>query len=337
MSKKFEPKIVALLCRWCAAAGADLAGVSRMKYPANIRPIRVTCSGRIDPLFILRALEAGADGVFIGGCHPGDCHYVDGNIKAKLRLDFVKKVINELGLAERMVFEYVSASEGQKFTKVTSQFTDKLRKLGPSPVGKKRSLTDLTVTEERRKKQVIHDLLTSLAEAVGFDPEEPFEIPEDEVMEGWGYPQRDPEKCIGCYSCYNTCPEGVISIEDVESKRIYGSLSHNCIHCRECEKTCPTEALTVVGGFELMSFLKGIPREDLSHELLACSECGEYFAPVKHVEYIEQKVDASRAKKVMDIPEGHLHICPACKRKQIASSLLQTTIKQTALFTSRRT
>ncbi|MFW9991117.1 MAG: 4Fe-4S dicluster domain-containing protein [Candidatus Odinarchaeota archaeon] len=156
-------------------------------------------------------------------------------------------------------------------------------------------------------------------------------------MEGWGFPKRDPETCIGCYSCYNICPEGVITLEEVNDKRIYGSLSHNCVHCRECEKACPTEALTVVSGFELMSFLKGTSREDITHQMLACSECGEFFASVKHVEYTEQKVAASGVKKVMDIPEGHLHICPACKRKQIASGLLQTSIRQTALFTSRRT
>jgi F420-non-reducing hydrogenase iron-sulfur subunit len=95
-SKRFEPKITALLCKWCASAGADLAGVSRLEYPPNILPIRVMCSGRVDPLFILRALEAGADGVFIGACHPNDCHYVDGNVKAKKRLDFLLQILERL-------------------------------------------------------------------------------------------------------------------------------------------------------------------------------------------------------------------------------------------------
>lgn len=336
MSKKFEPKIVAILCRWCASAGADLAGVSRMKYPANIRPIRVTCSGRVDPLFILRALEAGADGVFIGGCHPGDCHYVDGNIKAKVRIDFFLKILGEMGLSNRVVFEYVSASEGHKFKEVTTEFTKKIKRLGPSPVGRSRDLTILEITEDRRKKQIIHEILTSLADAVGYKADQPFELLEDDVMEGWGFPKRDPEKCIGCYSCYNICPENVITIEDVNDKRTYGSLSFNCMHCKKCEEACPTEALEVVGGFELVSFLKGTSKEDIVQELLSCSDCGKYFASVKQVDYVEQKVDDSPVKRSLNIPEGHLHLCPECKRKQVASNLQQMTLKQAALFTSRR-
>ncbi|MHA2297415.1 MAG: 4Fe-4S dicluster domain-containing protein [Candidatus Hodarchaeales archaeon] len=155
-------------------------------------------------------------------------------------------------------------------------------------------------------------------------------------MEGWGFPKRNPETCIGCYTCYNTCPEGVITIEDVDNKRIFGSLNHNCIHCKKCEETCPTEALTVISGFELLSFLKNIPREDISHELLACSECGKNIAPIRHLKHVEQMVDASRVKQVMNIPEGHLHVCSDCKRKQIASGLLKTSEGLTALFTSRR-
>lgn len=336
MSSKFEPKIVAILCRWCASAGADLAGVSRMKYPTNIRPIRVTCSGRVDPLFILRALEAGADGVFIGGCHPGDCHYVDGNIKAKKRIDFFMKILGEMGLSNRVVFDYVSASEGHKFKEVTTAFTKKIRRLGPSPIGKNRELTEIEITEERRKKNVIHDILTSLADAIGYKADKPFEIFEDDVMEGWGFPKRDPEKCIGCYTCYNTCPEDVITLEDIEGKRVFGSLSFNCIHCRKCEEACPNDALEVVGGFELVSFLNGTSREDIAQELLSCSECGKFFAPVKQISHVEKKVDDSGVKRAVDIPDGHLHICPDCKRKKLASNLQQMTLKQAALFTSRR-
>ena len=128
----FEPKIVAFLCNWCAYAGADLAGVSRLKYPANIVPIRVLCSGRIDPEFILHAFKNGADGVFIGGCHPGDCHYIKGNYHARRRILLTKKLLREMGINEkRLRLEWVSATEGRKFASVVSQFVEEIRQLGP--------------------------------------------------------------------------------------------------------------------------------------------------------------------------------------------------------------
>ena len=128
----FEPKIVAFLCNWCAYAGADLAGVSRLKYPANIVPIRVLCSGRIDPEFILHAFRNGADGVFVGGCHPGDCHYIKGNYYARRRILLTKKLLKEMGINERRLrLEWVSATEGRKFATVVSQFVEEIRQLGP--------------------------------------------------------------------------------------------------------------------------------------------------------------------------------------------------------------
>lgn len=334
----FEPKIVAMLCRWCSSAGADLAGVSRMKYPVNIRPIRVTCSGRMDPLFILRALEAGADGIFLGACHPGDCHYVDGNYKAKKRFDFFMKILKEFGLDERVTMQYVSASEGMKFTKVTKEFTDKVRKLGPSPIGKKRVLTDLVITETRRKKHVMHDIINSLAEAVNFqlDPTRTLEIAEEEVMEGWGFPRRDPDKCVGCYACYNKCPEQVITMNDVENKRIYGTLSHNCINCRDCEDVCPHDAIEVIPGFDFISYMAGTPVEDISHELLACSKCNEFFAPVAFVNHVEKTIRNSSIPKKLKIPENQLKLCPECKRKEIANNIQLTRLKQASFLTSRR-
>ena len=131
----FEPRIVAFLCRWCSYAGADLAGTSRIKYPPNIVPIRVPCSGRVDPQWVLDAFERGTDGVLIGGCHPGDCHYVSGNYKARRRIYLLKKILPELGIEpERVRLEWVSASEGQKFAQVVAVFVEELRALGPRSV-----------------------------------------------------------------------------------------------------------------------------------------------------------------------------------------------------------
>jgi F420-non-reducing hydrogenase iron-sulfur subunit len=134
--KNFEPKIVGFLCNWCAYAGADLAGVSRIQYPPNIRIIRVMCSGRIDPAFILEALKDGADGVLVAGCHlPSDCHYLSGNFKALRRVTLLKKVLQDFGIEpERVRLEWVSASEGDKFAAVVKDMVKQIKKLGPSPL-----------------------------------------------------------------------------------------------------------------------------------------------------------------------------------------------------------
>ena len=135
MAEEFEPNIIGFLCNWCSYAGADLAGTSRMKYPPNIKSIRVMCSGRVDPVFVLEALRKGADGVLIGGCHPGDCHYQSGNYKANRRMKLLKKLLEDMAVEpERVRFEYISASEGAKFASVVTEFVDELKKMGPNPL-----------------------------------------------------------------------------------------------------------------------------------------------------------------------------------------------------------
>jgi F420-non-reducing hydrogenase iron-sulfur subunit len=131
----FEPKIVGFLCNWCSYAGADLAGVSRISYPTNIRVIRLMCSGRVDPVIVLETLAQGADGVMVMGCHIGDCHYITGNLQAERKIDMLKKLLARTGLeAERLRLEWVSASEGGRFAELVKHFTDQLKKLGPSPL-----------------------------------------------------------------------------------------------------------------------------------------------------------------------------------------------------------
>jgi F420-non-reducing hydrogenase iron-sulfur subunit len=128
----FNPTIIGFACNWCCYAGADLAGTSRLKYPSNLRMIRVMCSGRIEPEFILRAFRDGADGVFIGGCHPGDCHYVSGNYKAQKRIILLQSLLAGLGIEpERLELQWVSASEGLRFAQAVTEFTERIRKLGP--------------------------------------------------------------------------------------------------------------------------------------------------------------------------------------------------------------
>ena len=128
----YEPTIVAFLCNWCSYTGADLAGTSRMKYASNINIIRVMCSGRIEPMFVLSSFREGADGVLICGCHPGDCHYHEGNYKCLRRYYFLQKYLTQMGMnTDRMQLEWISASEGKQFAELADDFTEKIRKLGP--------------------------------------------------------------------------------------------------------------------------------------------------------------------------------------------------------------
>jgi F420-non-reducing hydrogenase iron-sulfur subunit len=130
---RFEPKIVAFLCNWCTYTGADLAGTSRIQYPANVRIIRLMCSGAVDPTYVLKALLDGVDGVLIGGCHPGDCHYQSGNYKARRRVVALKEILKGAGLDEERVWlRWISASEGQRFADTVTEMTEALRQKGPS-------------------------------------------------------------------------------------------------------------------------------------------------------------------------------------------------------------
>ena len=128
----FEPKIVGFCCNWCSYRGADMAGTARMKCAPNVRIVRVMCSGRVDPVFVLKAFNEGADGVLILGCHPGDCHYADGNYKTARRIPLLKKMLQQLGIEDgRVRLDWVSASEGDRFTKIVNEITEKIKELGP--------------------------------------------------------------------------------------------------------------------------------------------------------------------------------------------------------------
>ncbi|MEW5813858.1 MAG: hydrogenase iron-sulfur subunit [Spirochaetota bacterium] len=129
----WEPKIVAFLCNWCSYAGADLAGVSRLQYGPNIRIIRVPCSGRINPLYLVKALQNGADGVLVSGCHPGDCHYISGNLIARRKFALMKNLITYIGIEpERLQFSWVSASEGSRFASLINKVIADVKKVGPA-------------------------------------------------------------------------------------------------------------------------------------------------------------------------------------------------------------
>lgn len=132
-ARPWQPRILAFLCNWCSYAGADLAGVSRLQYPPHIRVIRVPCSGRVNPAYILKALQEGMDGVLVSGCHPGDCHYLTGNYFARRKFGLLKTLLDFAGIEDgRVQFSWVSAAEGAKFSQVINDVTEKVRALGPN-------------------------------------------------------------------------------------------------------------------------------------------------------------------------------------------------------------
>ena len=131
---EFEPNIIAFVCNWCTYAAADLAGTSRTQYPPNVKIIRLMCSGSIDPIFVMKALLEGADGVLIGGCHPGNCHYVSGNYKARRRIMILKTILENTGFdPERIWLRWISASEGKQFAGIITEMVQELKKRGPNP------------------------------------------------------------------------------------------------------------------------------------------------------------------------------------------------------------
>jgi F420-non-reducing hydrogenase iron-sulfur subunit len=135
MADEWQPKILAIICNWCSYAGADLAGGARTQYPTDVRAIRVMCTGRIDPLFVMKAFQDGADGVLISGCHFGDCHYLEGNFKAAKRMFLMKNILKNIGLEDkRLRMTFVSASEGAKWAGVIEDVVDTIKELGPSPL-----------------------------------------------------------------------------------------------------------------------------------------------------------------------------------------------------------
>jgi F420-non-reducing hydrogenase iron-sulfur subunit len=132
---EFKPRIIAFLCNWCTYTGADLAGTSRLQYPSNVRIIRLMCSGGLDPVYVLKSVVEGADGVLIGGCHPGDCHYQSGNYKARRRFAILQSTLDMVGFEpERIWLRWISASEGQYFADTVTEMVEFLKKKGPSPL-----------------------------------------------------------------------------------------------------------------------------------------------------------------------------------------------------------
>jgi len=158
----FEPKVLGFLCNWCSYAGADLAGVSRIQYPPNMRVIRIMCSGRVDPVFLFKALLTGIDGVFVLGCHPGDCHYLEGNYEAEKKFQMVQNFLKMVGFDKRVRLDWVSASEGARFAQVVTDFIESIRGQGPSPLSEENIDQELFNNLKAMENSVSSDRIRAL-------------------------------------------------------------------------------------------------------------------------------------------------------------------------------
>ena len=240
----FEPEIVAFCCNWCSYAGADLAGVSRVQYPPNARILRVMCTGRIEMGHILRALELGADGVLVAGCHIGDCHYISGNEKAQLMVEATKETLAVLGMEERLHLEWISAAEGQKFGQTITDFVERVRALGPNPMreaGAKRGRPGEapgTLEELVQGTGVLYCLECGKCEAtcpitrmeVSYSPmlivEEALRVLPEELEADKGL-----WNCISCGLCSHRCPSGVDFLEFIrQAREVEPTSCDRCAH-----------------------------------------------------------------------------------------------------------
>jgi Fe-S oxidoreductase/coenzyme F420-reducing hydrogenase delta subunit len=243
---KKKPEILAFLCNWCSYAGADLAGTSRISYPTNVRSIRVMCSGRVDPSFIFSALKNGIDGILVAGCHPGDCHYISGNLKAEKMVKKTKKILNLLGLgSERLRLEWISASEGKKFAEVIEDFTIKLSKKKMNPFKllekeKNSSANKLNVLELIEKTNIRQCLdcgkCSSSCPITRINPDFSPRMTVRRILTGSEdvFLDKDIWSCLTCGLCEERCPSNVRYVEFIRAcreeanlKGITGCCSHN--------------------------------------------------------------------------------------------------------------
>ncbi len=290
----FEPEIVAFCCNWCSYAGADLAGVSRIQYPPNVRIVRVMCSGRVETGHIVRALEMGADGVLIAGCHLGDCHYISGNEKAQRMVAATKEALRVLGMEQRLHLEWISAAEGQKFGQTVSDFIASIRALGPNPMKGAKARRGRPGEAPGSLGQLVAEtgvqycLECGKCEAtcpitrmeVAYSPmlivEEALrDLPEDlEADKGLWY-------CITCGLCSHRCPSGVDFLEFVrQAREVEPSACDRCAHggvFHSLAGIMANEAMSQPGRLEWVD-------DDLqvtdSGEILYFTGCLPYYEPV---------------------------------------------------------
>jgi len=296
---EFEPKIIAFCCNWCSYGAADLAGSLRMSYPPNVKIIRVPCSGRVDPILILTALELGIDGVLVTGCQKGECHYVNGNYRAEERVNFLKRLIEKLGLEpERLEIRFMSASEPDMFSESATIFTETVRKLGPNLL--RGRLENVRKLEVDKKRKMLAEIARSIARVLHVEPLEPQEI---ESIDVFAEVYADSDKCDGCGACEVACEYNAIKFVQLDGRKRLEYLPEECVLCGVCIDNCPNKAMTIKNRLSLASVVSGQAIIQASLQMKRCKLCGNYFIPDKLGEALAEKTKISEA----------LDYCPNCR------------------------
>jgi coenzyme F420-reducing hydrogenase delta subunit/formate hydrogenlyase subunit 6/NADH:ubiquinone oxidoreductase subunit I len=301
---------VGFVCNECVYAAADLAGTSRFKYPENVRLIRVPCSGQVDIIHILRAFEDGADGIFVGGCLKDQCHYVDGNYKAEDRVEFLKNILKTNGLEEeRLSINFLSAAMAREFVKVATEFTEKVKELGPSPLRKGK----LKPKEHDEKRVMLRNSLKSMSKSIRTkDRDLKLEFP------GFGRITIDEEKCIGCGACAFICGDGAMTAESKKDKIQISNTYWKCTACGKCTEFCPKECIDLSEEFDLKGFLKGKTERKAKIGLIKCKHCSKPYLPLL--------LSTELAKMLEDrsYSSSNLELCPSCRKFAIADRVKAT-------------
>lgn len=305
--KNFEPVIVGFVCNECVYAAADLAGSTRLQYPPNVRMIRIPCSGQVDIIHILRAFENGADGVFVGGCLKEQCHYVDGNLKAEKRVEFLTEILKALGLEEeRLSIHFLSASMAYDFVKLVNDLTATIKKLGPSPLKNQKRIHIRT----DKKRELLHEMMLSISKA---SDKKISDL--NDVFSGFGKVSINEEKCFGCGACVYVCKDGAMTAETKEDKILFKNTYWRCTACGNCKDVCPKDCLDVQEEFDLRRFLYGKEEVAAKVGMSTCERCGISFLP----DPINIEMDNFLADKA--ISSAFLDLCPTCRKFDIAEKI----------------
>ena len=275
--KGFEPSILVFCCNWCSYAGADLAGVSRFQYPPNIRIIRVMCSGRVDPIFILKAFTQGIDGVLVTGCHIGDCHYIEGNENAKLRMEHWHNFIEKIGIERgRFQLHWISASEGKLFSELIKEFTNKIKELGPNPLPRESEQFKGVLNIYKKKKS--DEIESSLGSDI---------LESDEELENIKEILKNANFCYDCNRCVNVCPLSHMDIfnprqlaKDLSLLNINEIIENNniwlCLTCGQCSEYCPMTKDEI--GVNLVGMMLQLRQHAYKNslDLESCQQCNTH-------------------------------------------------------------